>query len=63
MERAILDLADGLDADGRAALEADLRAAFALPEEHRQRAMELVIRSWKSRRELQSTPDVPSWLS
>jgi hypothetical protein len=63
MERAILDLRAGLDAAGQAGLEADLRAAFGLPADRRDRAVEVVVRSWESRRELEATPDAPSWLA
>ena len=61
-ERAILDLVDRLDPPGQAGLEADLRAAFGLPADRRERAIELVVRSWESRLELQAAPDTPSWL-
>ncbi len=62
MERAILDLRAELDQAGRDALEADLRAAFSLPPERRDGAIEVVVRSWTSRRELDAAPATPSWL-
>jgi len=61
LERAILDLRGSLDEAGQAGLEADLRAAFSLPAERREGAIGLVVRSWQSRQELQSAPEVPSW--
>ena len=61
-ERAILDLRSNLDQAGQAALEADLRAAFQVPADRRDRAIELVVRSWESRRELQQAPEGAPWL-
>lgn len=60
-ERAILDLRTGMDETERAAFETDLRAAFSLPAERRDGALEVVIRSWRSRRELAAAPEAPSW--
>lgn len=62
LERAILDLRAGLDADGQAAFETDLRIALSLPAEQRDTALGRVVRSWESRLELQAAPEVPSWL-
>ncbi|MGN6695652.1 MAG: hypothetical protein ACTHN0_15855 [Aquihabitans sp.] len=62
MERTILGLRDELDDEGKAGFEADLRIAFGLPPEQRDRALERVIRSWESRRELQATPGSLPWL-
>lgn len=62
MERTILALRDGLDDDGKAGFETDLRIAFGLPADQRDRALERVVRSWESRRELQSVPDTLPWL-
>jgi len=62
MERTILALRDELDDDGKVGFEADLRIAFGLPADQRDRALERVMRSWESRRELQSAPDTLPWL-
>lgn len=62
MEQTILELRDQLDDEGKAGFEADLRIAFGLPADQRDRALERVIRSWESRRELQATPDTLPWL-
>ena len=62
LQRTILDLRASLDDDGQAGFEADLRAALSLAPERRDAALELVVRSWQSRRELQAAPDSPSWL-
>ncbi len=60
-ERAILDLRSGMDEDERTAFETDLRAAFSLAPERRDGALDVVIRSWTSRRELKAAPEAPSW--
>ncbi len=62
LERSILDLRAGMDDADHARFEADLRAALSLPPEQRDRALELVVRSWRSRQELQAAPDAPNWL-
>ena len=62
MEQTILALRDQLDDDGKAGFEADLRIAFGLPAAQRDVALERVIRSWESRRELQAAPDALPWL-
>ena len=61
LQRAILDLRAGMDEPNQVAFEADLRAALSLAPEQRDRALELVVRSWTSRQELQAAPDMPSW--
>lgn len=60
-ERAILDLRSGMDEAERAAFETDLRAAFSVPADRRDSAIDVVVRSWTSRRELKEAPEAPSW--
>ena len=62
LERAILDLRAGLDQADQGEFETDLRIAFSLPADRRQEALVRVVRSWESRRELQATPEAPTWL-
>jgi hypothetical protein len=62
LQRAILDLRDELDAADHDAFEADIRTAFSLPSQRREPAVEVVLRSWRSRQELQAAP-AASWFS
>jgi hypothetical protein len=63
LERAILDLRAQMEEGDAAAFESDLRAALSLDVDRRDRALEVVVRSWTSRQELQGAPEAPSWFS
>jgi hypothetical protein len=63
LERAILELRADMDEGDAAAFESDLRAALAIEPPKRDKALEVVVRSWTSRRELQGAPEAPSWFS
>jgi hypothetical protein len=61
LERAILELRAVMEEADAAAFESDLRAALSLDAGRRDRALEVVVRSWSTRLDRQRAPEVPSW--